>query len=119
MMPAAARIAELEALVETLTWRIEEMSEPPDAITSRLLAAGVRLTPAQRRIVGLMGRFRSSYARKEALAAAGAKLTSVEPTNVETVDVQVCAIRRKFREARAPWAIETVRGVGYRLLELQ
>jgi two-component system response regulator MprA len=75
--------------------------------------ATVPLTPTEFRLLAALAAEPDQVVRRRALVAAGWPDGAVVHDN--TLDAYLARIRRKLREARAPAAIETMRGVGYRL----
>ncbi|MCC5978225.1 MAG: response regulator transcription factor [Salinarimonas sp.] len=71
----------------------------------------IRLTEREREILNLLGRRLGGHVHREELAGAGAA------ANERTVDVQINRLRRKIEGDPAnPVFLQTVRGIGYRLI---
>jgi len=71
----------------------------------------IRLTERERDMLNLLGRRLGGHVRREELAGAGAS------ANERTVDVQINRLRRKIENDPAnPVFLQTVRGIGYRLI---
>ncbi|TVR10134.1 MAG: DNA-binding response regulator [Salinarimonadaceae bacterium] len=71
----------------------------------------IRLTEREREILNLLGGRAGGHVRREELTGAGAS------ANERTVDVQINRLRRKIEADPAnPVFLQTVRGVGYRLV---
>jgi two-component system response regulator MprA len=73
----------------------------------------IALTPTEFRLLAALAAQPDAVVRRAALVAAGWPDGAIVHDN--TLDAYVARIRRKLRDVRAPDAIETVRGVGYRL----
>jgi two-component system OmpR family response regulator len=73
--------------------------------------ARVSLTPTEFRLLAALAASPGNVLRRSALVAAGWPDGAIVHDN--TLDAYLARIRRKLREAGAPEAIETVRGVGY------
>jgi two-component system, OmpR family, response regulator len=73
----------------------------------------VALTPTEYRLLAALAAHPGTVVRRATLVAAGWPDGAVVHDN--TLDAYVARIRRKLRELDAPEAIETARGVGYRL----
>jgi two-component system OmpR family response regulator len=71
------------------------------------------LTPTEFRLLAALAARRGDVLRRGELVAAGWPDGAIVHDN--TLDAYVARIRRKLREAGAPEAVETVRGVGYAL----
>jgi two-component system OmpR family response regulator len=71
------------------------------------------LTPTEFRLLAALAAQPGKVMRRAALVAAGWPDGAI--VNDNTLDAYVARIRRKLREAGAPEAIETARGVGYLL----
>ncbi|MCG6122408.1 MAG: response regulator transcription factor [Microvirga sp.] len=73
----------------------------------------IRLTEREREILNLLGGRSGGQVRREELTGAGAGASA----NERTVDVQINRLRRKIENDPAnPVFLQTVRGVGYRLV---
>jgi two-component system phosphate regulon response regulator OmpR len=71
----------------------------------------IRLTEREREIMTLLGQRCGSHVHREELAGSGAA------ANERTVDVQINRLRRKIeRDPANPVFLQTVRGIGYRLV---
>jgi two-component system, OmpR family, phosphate regulon response regulator OmpR len=71
----------------------------------------IRLTEREREIMNLLGQRCGAHVRREELAGSGAA------ANERTVDVQINRLRRKIeRDPANPVFLQTVRGIGYRLV---
>ncbi len=71
----------------------------------------IRLTEREREILNLLGRRLGGHVHREELAGAGTA------ANERTVDVQINRLRRKIESDPAnPVFLQTVRGIGYRLI---
>ena len=75
--------------------------------------ARVALTPTEFRLLAAMAARPGAVLRRHELVAAGWPAGAIVHDN--TLDAYVARIRSKLREAGAPAAIETARGVGYTL----
>ena len=75
--------------------------------------ATVPLTPTEFRLLAALSAQPERVVRRRALVAAGWPDGAIVHDN--TLDAYLARIRRKLREAGATAAIETMRGVGYRL----
>jgi two-component system response regulator MprA len=75
--------------------------------------AEIPLTPTEFRLLATLAASPGGVVRRAALVAAGWPDGAVVHDN--TLDAYVARIRRKLRDGGAPEAIETARGVGYRL----
>ena len=73
----------------------------------------VALTPTEFRVLAALATEPGQVVRRRALVAAGWPDGAIVHEN--TLDAYLTRIRRKLREAGSPSAIETMRGVGYRL----
>ncbi len=73
--------------------------------------ASVALTPTEFRLLAALAARPGQVVRRAALVAAGWPDGAIVHDN--TLDAYLARIRRKLREADAPEAIETARGVGY------
>jgi two-component system response regulator MprA len=73
----------------------------------------VALTPTEFRLLAALSAKPEQVLRRRALVAAGWPDGAIVHAN--TLDAYLARIRRKLRDAGAPAAIETMRGVGYRL----
>ncbi len=73
----------------------------------------VTLTPTEFRLLAVLAARPGDVVRRTALVAAGWPEGAIVHDN--TLDAYLTRIRRKLRDAGAPAAVETVRGVGYRL----
>jgi two-component system, OmpR family, response regulator len=71
------------------------------------------LTPTEFRLLAALAGRRGAVLRRSELIAVGWPEGAIVHDN--TLDAYVARIRRKLREAGAPEAVETVRGVGYTL----
>jgi two-component system response regulator MprA len=71
------------------------------------------LTPTEFRLLAALAARPGAVVRRSALVAAGWPDGAVVHDN--TLDAYVARIRRKLRDIDAPEAVETARGVGYRL----
>jgi two-component system, OmpR family, response regulator len=71
------------------------------------------LTPTEFRLLAALAARRGAVLRRSELIAVGWPDGAIVHDN--TLDAYVARIRRKLREAGAPEAVETVRGVGYAL----
>lgn len=114
-------LAELLVRVQALVRRSPEVpSGAPGAFeldpsAHAIVCDGVRvpLTPTEFRILAALAGRRGEVVRRASLVAAGWPDGALVHDN--TLDSYIGRIRRKLREARAPEALETARGVGYRL----
>jgi two-component system phosphate regulon response regulator OmpR len=71
----------------------------------------IRLTEREREIMNLLGQRCGGHVHREELAGSGAA------ANERTVDVQINRLRRKIeRDPANPVFLQTVRGIGYRLV---
>jgi len=71
----------------------------------------IRLTEREREMLNLLGRRLGGHVHREELAGAGGA------ANERTVDVQINRLRRKIESDPAnPVFLQTVRGIGYRLI---
>jgi two-component system, OmpR family, phosphate regulon response regulator OmpR len=71
----------------------------------------IRLTEREREIMNLLGQRLGAHVHREELAGSGAA------ANERTVDVQINRLRRKIEKDPAnPVFLQTVRGIGYRLV---
>ncbi len=71
----------------------------------------IRLTEREREIMNLLGQRSGGHVHREELAGSGAA------ANERTVDVQINRLRRKIeRDPANPVFLQTVRGIGYRLV---
>jgi two-component system response regulator MprA len=75
--------------------------------------ARVPLTPTEFRLLSALAAAGGGVVRRASLVAAGWPDGAVVHDN--TLDAYVARIRRKLRDAGVPTAVETARGVGYRL----
>lgn len=93
--------------------RVETGRARLDAGTMSVVAADdtVDLTPTEFRLLALMDRRRDELITRQELIAAGWPTGAVVSDN--TLDAYVARIRRKLRQAGAPEALRTRRGVGY------
>ncbi|TCP43952.1 DUF6456 domain-containing protein [Rhodovulum marinum] len=123
-LPAPSRIrAEIMARPEgeRLDYAIEllEYIAGPDEIdATRLAELGLRLSPAQVRLLAALDRRRGRPVSREALGAAGASRRSLsedEGPKENVLDVHVSHLRKRIREAGLPIEINAVWGFGYRL----
>lgn len=73
----------------------------------------ISLTPIEFRLLASLAAEPGAVVRRPRLVAVGWPDGAIVHDN--TLDAYVARIRRKLRDAGAPQAIETVRGVGYRL----
>jgi two-component system response regulator MprA len=73
----------------------------------------VMLTPTEFRLLGTLAAHPEAVVRRATLVAAGWPDGAVVHDN--TLDAYIARIRRKLRDIGTPEAIETARGVGYRL----
>lgn len=74
----------------------------------------IALTPVEYRLlVVLAGAPGRAFSRAELIGAAAPESDALE----RTVDVHVCSLRRKLDRAGAGGQLQTVRGVGYRLVD--
>lgn len=104
-----ARLDDLEALVEDLT------AAPPDwhDIPGRL---GVHLTPYECKCLAMLLRRQPQVVtRQQLLCAMYQRPGSLDEPDIKIVDVIICKVRRKLKQAREPVQIVTVLGAGYRL----
>ncbi|MDX7950704.1 response regulator transcription factor [Lichenihabitans sp. Uapishka_5] len=73
--------------------------------------AGVRISEREREILTVLAAARGDTVSREALGASG------ESANERTIDVQINRLRRKIeRDPAEPLLLQTVRGMGYRLV---
>lgn len=86
-----------------------------DPAAHALLIGGreASLTPTEFRIVAALAATPAAVVRRSALVAAAWPDGAIVHDN--TLDAYLARVRRKLRHLDAPQAIETVRGVGYRL----
>jgi two-component system response regulator MprA len=111
-------LKELLVRVRALLRRVAP-AEPPanglllDESTHAVVHDGtaVRLTPTEYRLLSALAATPGDVVRRGALIAAGWPDGALVHPN--TLDVYFARIRRKLREAGAPQAIGTARGVGY------
>jgi DNA-binding response OmpR family regulator len=104
-----ARIDDLEAIVEELT------ALPPDwhDLPGRL---GVKLSPCESAVMGLLLRARPRIVtRTNMLAAMSMAPGATGEAEPKVVDVIICHLRRKLASARGRPRIVTAWGVGYSL----
>jgi two-component system response regulator MprA len=73
----------------------------------------IALTPTEFRLIAALAARPGAVVRRSALVAAGWPDGAIVHDN--TLDAYLARIRRKLRDGGAPEAVETVRGVGYRL----
>jgi two-component system, OmpR family, response regulator len=73
----------------------------------------VALTPTEFRVLAALAARPGKVLRRGELVAAAWPDGAIVHDN--TLDAYIARIRRKLREAGAPQAVETVRGVGYTL----
>jgi two-component system, OmpR family, response regulator len=85
----------------------------PAAHAASFRGREMTLTPTEFRLLAALAARPDTVVRRAALVAAGWPAGAIVHDN--TLDAYVARIRRKLREGGAPQAIETVRGVGYRL----
>ena len=72
---------------------------------------GVRISEREREILTVLAAARGDTVSREALGASG------ESANERTIDVQINRLRRKIeRDPAEPLLLQTVRGMGYRLV---
>lgn len=102
-MPRAAK-------VEDQTVRFGDFTFDPAKGELRQGETPVRLSERERDILAVLAAARSETVSREALGASDA-------ANERTVDVQINRLRRKIeRDPAEPMHLQTVRGVGYRLV---
>jgi two-component system response regulator MprA len=117
-------LAELLVRVHALVRRGPAGESPASAAPAALIldpgahaivhdGATVALTPTEFRLLAALAAEPEQIVRRRALVAAGWPDGAIVHEN--TLDAYVARIRRKLRDADAPAAIETMRGVGYRL----
>src|SRR4051812_1278745 len=114
-------LAELLVRVDALVRRGASTPEPsPGGITldpaaHALIHDGERvaLTPTEFRLLAALAARPGTVVRRRALVAAGWPDGAIVSEN--TLDAYLARIRRKLRDAGAPAAVETARGVGYLL----
>jgi two-component system response regulator MprA len=85
----------------------------PAAHAVRYDGREVPLTPTEFRLLATLAASPGAVVRRSALVAAGWPDGAIVHDN--TLDAYVARIRRKLRDSGAPAALETARGVGYRL----
>ena len=86
-------------------------ARPRGARAGRTTASAVTLTPTEFRLLAALAARPGEVVRRATLVAAGWPDGAIVHDN--TLDAYLARIRRKLREAGAPAAVETVRGVGY------
>lgn len=113
-------LAELLVRVQALVRRAPPDAPEPtplvlDPAAHAVMHEGERvpLTPTEFRILAALAAHRGDVVRRATLIAAGWPDGAIVHDN--TLDSYVGRIRRKLQAAGAPGAIETARGVGYRL----
>jgi two-component system, OmpR family, response regulator len=114
-------LAELLVRVRALTRRQNGARPGPDGglvldpAAHAIVHGGARvaLSPTEFRLLAALSAQPGAVVRRSALVAAGWPDGAIVHAN--TLDAYLARIRRKLREARAPAAIETARGVGYTL----
>jgi two-component system response regulator MprA len=114
-------LAELLVRVHALVRRAPGGAASPspglvlDPATHGIVTATARvpLTPTEFRVLAAMAARPGELVRRATLVAAGWPDGAIVHDN--TLDAFVARIRRKLREAGAPQAVVTARGVGYRL----
>lgn len=115
-----ARIAELEAEVEELRYRHDEMKIPPQEHRSIFMHPRVRFTNSEIAMLGYMLQHPNLALTKQGLLASTSQFFQdrKDGPDKKCVDARICYIRRKLRQLRdlgidVPFEIETVWGVGY------
>lgn len=117
-------LAELKVRVHALLRRRPAAIAPPaptpgaltlDPAAMAIVDGDVRvgLTPTEFRLLAALAERRGTFTRRATLVAAGWPEGAIVHDN--TLDAYVARLRRKLREAGAQSAIQTARGVGYRL----
>ena len=114
-------LAELLVRVDALVRRGASTQDPsPDGLTLDPAAHAVvhdgervALTPTEFRLLAALAGRPGEVVRRRALVAAGWPDGAIVSEN--TLDAYLARIRRKLRDAGAPAAVETARGVGYLL----
>jgi two-component system response regulator MprA len=110
-------LAELVVRVQALARRQAPAQSPEgmvlDAAAHAIVHEGERvpLTPTEFRLLATLAAKPGEVVRRAALVAAGWPDGAIVHDN--TLDAYLARIRRKLRDAGAPVAIETARGVGY------
>jgi two-component system response regulator MprA len=112
-------LAELLVRVHALVRRGADSSEPgdgalvldPEAHAIVHGDARVPLTPTEFRLLAALAARTGDVVRRRALVSAGWPDGAIVHDN--TLDAYLARIRRKLRDAGAPVAVETARGVGY------
>lgn len=108
-----ARIAELEAEVENLQFSLSEICSLPQDY--QVCIADFGLSPSRAALLAVMlnagGRPVPFGALLVAMQHAGGYLRDVSTTN--TLQVQICKLRKTLRERSSQIQIESIRGVGY------
>ena len=114
-------LAELLVRVDALVRRGASTQDPSpagltlDPAAHAVVHAGERvaLTPTEFRLLAALAGRPGEVVRRRALVAAGWPDGAIVSEN--TLDAYLARIRRKLRDAGAPAAVETARGVGYLL----
>ncbi|HWJ83185.1 MAG TPA: response regulator transcription factor [Nocardioides sp.] len=113
-------LREVLARLEVLARRTPNDAEPPGdlrldplSFVARTDTGEVRLTPTEFRILAAVLARRGEVVRRHAVVAAGWPDGAIVAEN--TLDSFARRIRNKLREIDSPVALETVRGVGFRV----
>ncbi|MEA2170472.1 MAG: hypothetical protein QOF76_3772 [Solirubrobacteraceae bacterium] len=114
-------LAELLARIGALRKRAAPPADPapaglqldPSAHAVSFLGAEIALTPTEFRIMAALAATPGGVVRRATLIAAAWPDGAIVHSN--TLDTYLKRVRRKLRMIEAPQAIETLRGVGYRL----
>jgi len=106
MTPDQKRIAELEALVEELQWRLDD-------ITGAHKAVPLGITPMQFALAEVLARRAPLLAHKTALQQVAVRNVMEVVSPGALVKVQVCLLRPKLKAHGIE--IETIWGAGYRM----
>lgn len=112
-LPPALAGLPLKEQVEHLLWANTEMTSlPTDETAQQLCRAG--LTPSEERVVALLVKRAGQALSRDVLLTALTWDKAGDAPCEKTIDVLVCRIRRKLREAAVPGEIRAVYGLGYR-----
>lgn len=104
--------------IDNATILIETLTAGYMLPTTEAAWLGIRLTKVERRIIDLLSAQPGHVFSKEALMSAVYYDRANDEPEVKIIDVKICHLRKKLVKVDAPKWIETVWGLGWRLVDI-